>query len=145
MADDWRTTGGRIFAKADNRSPNARSYLLDVRKGGAAARRRLPHPPVTNCRGRTSRGDREPGGVGWVNVAGLAFDIVGATVLSFGLFLSKAEAIELGLGAGLAGETDEENLRLPAVQDRLRQSRNAKIGLALLVLGFGLQIVAAWP
>jgi hypothetical protein len=80
----------------------------------------------------------------WVNVVGLGFDIVGAAVLSLGLVLSKAKAIELGVWR-LSGDTDEENLRLPAVQDRLRQSRNAEIGLAFLVLGFGLQIVAAWP
>jgi hypothetical protein len=82
--------------------------------------------------------------VAWVNVLGLAFDIAGAAVLSVGLFLSKAEAIELGVSR-FAGETDEENLQLTPVKSLLRQSRNAKIGLALLVVGFGLQIVATWP
>jgi hypothetical protein len=43
------------------------------------------------------------------------------------------------------GETLEENVRLPGIADRLRQSRNAEIGLAFLVAGFLLQIVAAWP
>jgi hypothetical protein len=43
------------------------------------------------------------------------------------------------------GDTLEENLQLPGIADRLRQSCNAKIGLVFLVAGFGLQIVAAWP
>jgi hypothetical protein len=81
----------------------------------------------------------------WVNVAGLAFDIAGAIVLSYGLFISEDEALNLGLGPGLLGDTREENLRFPTVQDRLRQSRNAKRGVALLVAGFALQLVAAWP
>jgi hypothetical protein len=80
----------------------------------------------------------------WVNVAGLASDILEATVLSVGLFLSKDEAITLGVSRW-SGGTREANLQLPAVKSLLRQSRNAKVGLALLVLGFGLQIVAAWP
>ncbi len=80
----------------------------------------------------------------WFSVVGLAFDIAGATVLARGLFLSKAEAIKLGTSY-YAGETDAENVELPPVQDRLKQSRNAKWGLALLIVGFGLQIVGSWP
>jgi hypothetical protein len=80
----------------------------------------------------------------WVNVAGLAFDIAGAIILSFGLFLTQREAIDLGVTRWPYG-TDEENLALPTVRSLLRQSRNAKIGLPLLVTGFALQLVAAWP
>jgi hypothetical protein len=80
----------------------------------------------------------------WVNIAGLACDIVGAAWLAWGLFLSKEEAVALGVSR-LAGDTLEENLQLTPVKDRLRQSRNAKIGTAFLVVGFLLQIVAAWP
>jgi hypothetical protein len=83
--------------------------------------------------------------VEWVNVVGLAFDIAGAAVLSYGLIISEDDALKLGLGPRLVGDTREENLRFPTVQDRLRQSRNATLGLVLLVIGFGLQIVAAWP
>jgi hypothetical protein len=42
-----------------------------------------------------------------VNLLGLGFDIVGATVLSVGLFLTKAEAIELGVSR-VSGDTVEE-------------------------------------
>ena len=34
---------------------------------------------------------------------------------------------------------------MPAVADRLRQSRHTIIGLALLFVGFLLQLLAAWP
>lgn len=79
-----------------------------------------------------------------MNVAGLACDAIGAVFLSYGLLISKEQAVKLGVSR-VAGETLESNLQLPAVADRLRQSRNAAIGLAFLVFGFGLQIVAAWP
>jgi hypothetical protein len=54
--------------------------------------------------------------------------------------LEQAAAEALALDGGI-----EPALRFPTVHDRLRQSRNAKIGLVLLVVGFGLRIVAAWP
>jgi hypothetical protein len=81
--------------------------------------------------------------VDWVNV-GLVCDIAGAAVLAWGLLIDEDEALELGQ-ARISGDTREENLELPAVRDRLRQSRNAKWGLAFLVLGFALQIAASWP
>jgi hypothetical protein len=80
----------------------------------------------------------------WVNVAGLVCDVIGATVLTAGLLISRTRAIELGVSR-VSGDTDEENIQLPAVEDRLRQSRNAAIGLAFLVTGFALQIAASWP
>jgi hypothetical protein len=70
------------------------------------------------------------------NTRSALLDIAGASVLSYGLIISKAS---------LSGDTDKENLRLPPVRDRLKQSRNAAIGLALLVGGFLCQIVGAWP
>jgi hypothetical protein len=80
----------------------------------------------------------------WFNVVGLFFDLVGATVLAWGLLITKKDALKLGVPR-YAGDTDEENLKLPAVQDRIKQSLIAKIGLALLVIGFLLQIVGNWP
>jgi hypothetical protein len=80
----------------------------------------------------------------WVNIVGLFSDAVGAVFLTYGLLISKERAVELSVSR-LAGKTVEENLRLPAVADRRRQSRNAAIGLFFLLLGFTLQIVAAWP
>jgi hypothetical protein len=59
-------------------------------------------------------------------------------------WISEDAALELG-ESYYSGETREENLRLPPVRDRLKQSRNAKIGLALLILGFFGQLIGAWP
>jgi hypothetical protein len=80
----------------------------------------------------------------WVNLAGLACGFVGAVVLAAGLVISKARAVELSVSR-LSGETVEENLKLPAVEDRRRQSSRAVVGLSLIALGFVLQAVAAWP
>jgi len=80
----------------------------------------------------------------WINVIGLAFDILGAIFLSSGLIISKKDAIELG-ASRINGDTDEQNLDLPQVKDRLTQSRNSLIGLILLLLGFTLQIISNWP
>lgn len=78
----------------------------------------------------------------WLTVAGLAADIIGAYILAAGLFISKKEAVELSV-TRFAGETLEENLELPAVKDRLRQSDWAKIGVAFLAFGFLLQAVGS--
>ena len=78
----------------------------------------------------------------WLTIAGLIFDLLGAFVLSVGLMISKKTAIKLGV-TRWAGTTDEENLKLTAVKDRLKQSRNAIIGIILLSIGFILQIVAS--
>jgi len=75
---------------------------------------------------------------------GLVLDIIGALVLSYGLVISRRDALELGQ-ARWSGDTDEENLKLPQVRDRLKQSRNAKIGLASLSVGFLLQFIGNWP
>lgn len=84
------------------------------------------------------------GNLRWLSVIGLFCDIIGAFVLASGLLISKKEALELGMSYWV-GDTDEENLQLPPVRDRLRQARNAKIGVALLTFGFALQIIGNWP
>ena len=83
-------------------------------------------------------------GPGWLNVVGLSLDLAGAVVLASGLFVTKRAALNLGLGRW-ASESPDENLKLPQVRDRLRQSRNAWAGVVLLVVGFLMQIVAGWP
>jgi hypothetical protein len=80
----------------------------------------------------------------WVGEVGLVLDIAGATILSWGLMIGRKQALELGVGRW-AFDNDEENLELPAVQDRLAQSRNAKRGLVLLILGFLGQAIGNWP
>lgn len=71
----------------------------------------------------------------WLNVIGLVCDMAGAFFLAYGLIISKKQAIKLG-SSYLMEETDEENLKALPIQDLLKQSKNAKIGLVLLVLGF---------
>ena len=73
-----------------------------------------------------------------------ASGLLGAVLLAAGLVMGKERAVELGV-MRLSGETVEENLALPAVQDRLRQSKRTVLGLCLIALGFVLQAVAAWP
>jgi hypothetical protein len=92
-------------------------------------------------------------GMEWVNVVGLACDLLGAAVLAWGLFIDEGEALKLGLSYFDSDESDEpdpdarreKTLTLPPVADRLRQSRRAKAGLVILTAGFVLQIVANWP
>jgi hypothetical protein len=80
---------------------------------------------------------------GWWTLAGLVADIVGTIVVVSAVLTSKERAIEAGVPR-LAGDTDDdENLKLPAVRDRLNQSRKAAIGVGLLVAGFGLQAIGA--
>jgi hypothetical protein len=83
-------------------------------------------------------------GCGWVTEAGLLLDIFGAIILTSGLLIGQEKALELGV-AVYADETDEGNLKLPQVRDRLAQAFRAKMGLALLVLGFVGQAVGSWP
>jgi len=80
----------------------------------------------------------------WANVLGLVLDIIGAIFLTYGVIVSKKKAIELG-GAYLGGNTDEQNLEIPPVRDRLQQSCNAIIGGLFLIAGFLFQIYGSWP
>jgi hypothetical protein len=78
-----------------------------------------------------------------VTTLGLLIDIGGATFLAWGLFLDEEKALHLGLSRPVSPDR-KENLVQPAVLDRLRQSRDAKIGLVLLIWGFLLQVVGTW-
>jgi hypothetical protein len=77
-------------------------------------------------------------------------DIVGRPGSPGALFIDEDEAIELGLAwyassAPERSDAREQNLTIPPVADRLRQSRRAMTGLVILTVGFVLQIVANWP
>jgi len=74
---------------------------------------------------------------------GLLLDIAGAAILAFGLFVTDDQAIELG-GTRWMSEDRDENLKIPSIADRIRQSNRAKFGLILLTIGFSLQIVGTW-
>ncbi len=80
----------------------------------------------------------------WLSVVGLMCDMIGAAVLSYGLVISRKKAVELSLPY-IAADDLEHNLGHPQAQDRLKQSRNALIGLGFLLLGFLLQILGNWP
>lgn len=72
-------------------------------------------------------------------VAGLTCDIVGALFLSRGLMITKSDAVELGLAYIKGAERSASRDPAP-MRDRLRQSRNASLGLLFLSAGFCLQL-----
>ena len=81
-----------------------------------------------------------------VSTIGLLCDIVGAGVLTWSLFVSKKEAIRLGGTYWMpSGDSDDDEfLKVPPIANFLLQSKRAKKGLGLLILGFILQIIGAW-
>jgi len=79
----------------------------------------------------------------WFNVIGLVADISGAVLITLGVLATKRPTLAVGVVTFASGGPDYENL--PAVRDRLRQSRLAAWGLALLILGFTLQLIGSWP
>ena len=72
--------------------------------------------------------------------------ITSSVVLAWGLFVSKKEAIRLGGTHWMPSDDSDDNefLKVPLISHFFRQSKSAKIGLGLLVLGFCLQIIGAW-
>jgi hypothetical protein len=76
----------------------------------------------------------------WIILIGLIFNLAGAIFLAYGLIISKEKAIEISVSR-VSGMKNEENLKLPQVKDRLKQSRNVKIGLILLIFGFFFQLI----
>jgi hypothetical protein len=81
------------------------------------------------------------GTVFWFDLAGQSLGLLGALYTVANPFLTKKEAIEIG-APRFAGDTDEENENLPLVQDIIRQSRKARLGLGLIASGFALQAIA---
>lgn len=80
----------------------------------------------------------------WLDILGLVFAMTGAIVLAAGLIISREQALRVGVSR-LSEDTDELNVNLPQVRNKLRESRFALIGLMLLVFGFVLQIAGNWP
>lgn len=76
---------------------------------------------------------------------GLILNIVGAGLLAWDLILTKTEAIELAkLYFPITGDHDREIRKLSHISESLRVSRNAQIGLGLMVVGFFSQLVGNW-
>ena len=78
----------------------------------------------------------------WLTITGLILDIVGASIITVNLFLSKDEALNIGVSRW-ASSNEEENLKLPLVQELLKQSRLAKISFLFITIGFLLQLLGS--
>ncbi len=76
---------------------------------------------------------------GYLNITGLTLSFLGSIAFAKGLFISQKEALRLGVSRWSG--TDEENLKLPQVQDRLTQRKWGVIGGVLLLVGFVLQLI----
>lgn len=79
----------------------------------------------------------------WLSTTGLLFEFFGTLSLVTLLFVSKKDALEKGVDRW-AADTDEENLELPKVQELLRQSKRAKFGGFLILIGVVVQVFAIW-
>jgi hypothetical protein len=79
----------------------------------------------------------------WIPLVASAFEFAGAVFIAYGLMISKKKAVELSVSR-VSSKNFEENLRLPQVKDRLKQSRNAAIGVVLLTIGFLIQLMTYW-
>ncbi len=75
--------------------------------------------------------------VRWLNILGLVCDMAGAVLMALGVIASRRHIDEMT--RMIAGHNPAERA------DRRHQSNLAIAGLALLVLGFVLQIVASVP
>ena len=71
---------------------------------------------------------------------GLAITLAGAWITARAVILKETNAIKIGV-ARWAGETDEENLKMPIVQNLLASSRGARRGLLFIAFGTALQFV----
>lgn len=80
----------------------------------------------------------------WLEIIGLFIALAGAVTFAFGLIISRKQALWVGV-ARMAEDSDEKNICLPHVRDRLRESKYALAGVILLTIGFLLQIVGNWP
>ena len=71
---------------------------------------------------------------------GLAITLIGAWTTARAVILKEADAIRIGVPRW-AGSNDEENLKMPMVQNLLASSRGARRGLLFIAGGTALQIV----
>ena len=71
---------------------------------------------------------------------GLALTVTGAVVTARAVMLTPKAAVEIGV-ARINGNTFEQDLKLPAVQNLLNQSHAASNGLYLVALGTFFQMI----
>jgi hypothetical protein len=72
--------------------------------------------------------------VSYLTAIGVILAGIGAVLIGSNDLMSKKKALDLGQSR-YSGGTDEENLKLPAVQELLRRSRNSSAGLVFVILG----------
>ncbi|QFT31835.1 hypothetical protein FIV00_15185 [Labrenzia sp. THAF82] len=70
----------------------------------------------------------------WFTLTGLITTLCGAAVASIGSFMSKGEALNVGV-AKWADESDDVNLKSPMVQSLLSTSKLTGWGLVFVGLG----------
>ena len=70
----------------------------------------------------------------YLTAVGVILTAIGAVLIGLNDVMSKKKALLIGQ-ARVSGETDEENLKLPAVQELLRRSRNSSAGLVFVIVG----------
>ena len=78
----------------------------------------------------------------YLTILGVVFTTIGAVQIGWNDIMSKEKAVEIGVSR-VAGETIEENLRLPAVKELLRRNKNSRRGLSLVLLGAAFLILAS--
>jgi hypothetical protein len=75
-------------------------------------------------------------------VFGLALTLAGAVLTAKGVFVTPHQAVQIGV-MRINGDTEQQNLQLPAVRNLISQSRYAFWGLVGIALGTALQILSA--
>lgn len=75
---------------------------------------------------------------------GICCDIVGALIIFAGVFTNRDKAAEVAT-MRISHNNPSENVDQPAAQNLLFQSKTALVGTLLLVVGFLLQGIGAWP
>lgn len=75
----------------------------------------------------------------FLEIVGIILNFFGALAFARGFFISRDEAIRLGVSR-YGSSKQEENLKLPAVQDRLNQRKWGIIGSVLVLVATCIQI-----
>ncbi len=70
----------------------------------------------------------------YLTVLGVVSTTIGAVLIGWNDVMSENKAIEIGVSR-VAGDTKEENLKLPAVQELLRRNKNSRRGLFFVLIG----------
>lgn len=71
------------------------------------------------------------------------FSLLGGLAFAKGIFISNKQAINLGTFKW-SGNTDEENIKLPAVKDKIEQRNWGVVGGILTIIGFIFQIMSIY-